>query len=753
MSHDPLIGNLLGGYRIDRLLGTGTVSSVYLGYHHTSGYEASVKVLPANFLPRDLMSRLEVELRQLARLEHNLIVQMRGAGRADGMVYIITEHIPGLSLSDRLASQGPMTPEQALPIIQQVADALDHAHKRGIQHLNLKPSNILIDDAGLVYLLDFGIPVLQEVVAQYLGLPVRSSPAYIAPEVVRGAQHATPAVDIYALGTILFEMLTGHRPFEAISSVELLMMHLNKPVPSLRSYQPDIAPAVEAVVTQAMAKSPRDRFARTVDIASALAVAINPLGEAGEGATQQGIPSRGVRSNDAFNIPRLGVQPRDDERSQARAEFLQEQRHRYDPSLVMSHLSPRERRRVTRQQERERKLRTREARRAYGEPTLLQRMAAPVGITLIVIVVVGAILVSELQRRSGQAAIANAEATNSLATATSRARATATFAALSDAMTATHGALAALPVDEPRQTPTTPPSTATLIPQPTPFGGSGGYIAYVAERDGDPDIFVYSMVSGQEIRVTENDVIDASPAWSPDGDWLAYSSEDADEGQQIFVLDVACLEQANGCLGRAIQLTSGNTINTSPLWSDNSRSIVFVSARGGDRWLRVVGLDRSVQDLMRIFGDLRLMAWAPGEQSVIANGVMITGSQEVMQVPLSGVFGDRQPVTGSGGAINFLSYSPDYQQAVYVEQVGDVLQLYLAESGCRFIEDCTVLRLTDDAYNYTSPRFSPDGLHILASVNRSGNYDLVVLDREGRIIYQLTDQPYDEVDAVWQPGR
>jgi len=277
MPEDPLVGKQLGAYQIETVIGKGGMATVYRGIQTAVNRVVAIKVLPSSFLHDDtFMIRFRQEAEVAARLEHIHILPVYDFGEQDGVPYIVMRYIDGGTLRER-CQEGPVSTELTVRIVSQVADALDHAHARNIIHRDLKPSNVMLDAAGNAYLMDFGTAKLRDRSAQLTGSGIVGTPAYMAPEQSMPGQ-VTPQVDVYALGVTLFETITGHVPYSADTPIVQILMHIQHPVPSLLEYNPTVPPAVDAVVSKAMAKRPEDRFARAGDLADALRSAVDASG-------------------------------------------------------------------------------------------------------------------------------------------------------------------------------------------------------------------------------------------------------------------------------------------------------------------------------------------------------------------------------------------------------------------------------------------------------------------------------------------
>lgn len=274
---DVLIGSSLGQYQIIEMLGKGGMATVYKATQTTINRTVAIKVLPRALMHDDtFMQRFRREAEVVATLEHFHILPMYDYGEYDGMPYIVMRFLEGGSLQERVR-EGPLAWDQVMHVLSQVADALDYAHSRGVIHRDIKPSNIMLDAQGNAYLTDFGIAKVSEGTAQLTGSGIVGTPAYMAPEQSNPGP-PTPAMDIYALGATLFEMITGQVPFVADTPIAQILMHIQNPVPSLRDYNPDIPVEVDRVLQRTMAKSPQERYQTAGELSEALEMAAKSSG-------------------------------------------------------------------------------------------------------------------------------------------------------------------------------------------------------------------------------------------------------------------------------------------------------------------------------------------------------------------------------------------------------------------------------------------------------------------------------------------
>src|SRR5579859_277617 len=225
-----LIGQQLGNYRIIGKLGEGGLATVYRAEQLNIQREVAIKILKTKDGEDDFVKRLEREAATIAHLSHPHIVKLFDYGQENGITYLVTELIRGGSLAN-LIRKGPLFPSEANRILQQLASALDHAHQEGIIHRDLKPHNILMDLNGNALLTDFGLARLVQTttILTQSGMII-GTPAYMAPEQWTGGI-IDARTDVYALGVILFEMLTGRIPFSGETPYRMMHMHINEKPP------------------------------------------------------------------------------------------------------------------------------------------------------------------------------------------------------------------------------------------------------------------------------------------------------------------------------------------------------------------------------------------------------------------------------------------------------------------------------------------------------------------------------------------
>jgi len=262
MKHGPLSGQVLGGkYLLGELLGKGGFGAVYKATNQTLGRPQAVKVLlEEHFSDVKFRDRFLREARTLAALDHANIVHVDELGVQDDLIYLVMPYLSGGTLQDALRARGgPLPLEQTTRYLEQICSALGYAHAEGVVHLDLKPLNLLIHQDGRLLLSDFGLAHLMEQGAIEGGTSLQfGSPLYMAPEHFDGKPEQRS--DLYAVGIILYQMLTGRHPFEASTPAAIMRKQLTEPPPPLRQARPDLPANLEVMLSVALEKQPANRF-------------------------------------------------------------------------------------------------------------------------------------------------------------------------------------------------------------------------------------------------------------------------------------------------------------------------------------------------------------------------------------------------------------------------------------------------------------------------------------------------------------
>ncbi|MFU2164285.1 Stk1 family PASTA domain-containing Ser/Thr kinase [Streptococcus pluranimalium] len=272
------IGKLFAGrYRILKAIGRGGMADVYLAHDLIlDNEEVAIKVLRTNYQTDQIaVARFQREARAMAELSHPNIVAVRDIGEEDGQQFLAMEYVNGPDLKKYIQQHAPLSNAETVRIMSEVLSAMQLAHQKGIVHRDLKPQNVLLTKDGVAKVTDFGIAVAFAETSLTQTNSMLGSVHYLSPEQARGSK-ATIQSDIYAMGIMLFEMLTCHIPFDGDSAVTIALQHFQKPLPSIIFENRNVPQALENVVIKATAKKVSDRYVSTTDMYQDLATALDP---------------------------------------------------------------------------------------------------------------------------------------------------------------------------------------------------------------------------------------------------------------------------------------------------------------------------------------------------------------------------------------------------------------------------------------------------------------------------------------------
>jgi serine/threonine-protein kinase len=265
-------------YELEELVGTGGMSSVFRAHDKLLDRKVALKVLHEQYTEDDeYVERFRREARAVARLSHPNIVTVIDRGEADGRQFIVFEYVDGENLKAVVNQSGAMSVETAVSLAHQIARALAFAHEHGLVHRDVKPQNVLMNGDGRAKVTDFGIARSLDVKHGMTQTgTVLGTSDYIAPEQAQG-QQVSAQTDVYSLGVVLYELLTGEVPFPGENFVAVAMRHINEAPPSARERRPDVPPRLDAALQRAMAKDPADRFPSMDAFCAELALCLQDL--------------------------------------------------------------------------------------------------------------------------------------------------------------------------------------------------------------------------------------------------------------------------------------------------------------------------------------------------------------------------------------------------------------------------------------------------------------------------------------------
>jgi serine/threonine-protein kinase len=560
MSSDPRIGTRIGPYGIEALIGRGGMGVVYLAEHVHLGRKVALKLLSADLSgDEEFRMRFAREPKLAAALDHPNIIPVYDAGEAEGLLYMAMRYVEGTDLRRVIQAEGPLHPPRALMILGQVADALDTAHEEGLVHRDVKPANILLAPAKRgppehVYLTDFG---LAKHSASQTGL-TRSgyfvgTIHYSAPEQFTDAP-VSPRTDVYSLGCVCFESLTGAVPFDRTHDPAVMYAHLQEPPPALTAHRAELPTGADQVIARAMAKNPTDRFETCGDVVQALG------DELGVEAATVG-PPRAARSGNRT-------------RTIARSDTL-----------------------ATRTEE------TRPARGAPGRRRLAWAVAATVVVLGAAIATVGIVLLGDgdgpgpgpgpepVPGLTGRILFARGPSTSGDlyvmdAGATEVTRLTDDPADDGSAVWSPDGTRIAFASNREGEydiyvMDADGSNVVRLTDSPAVDGfpawsSDGTKIAFASDRGGDPDVFdvfVMDADGSDQTRLTEDPYDGRSPDWSRVANQIAFSRQRGDD------LDIYLMEPDGTDLD---PLVTGPSEDGCPAWSPDGSRLAFRSDRDGN---------------------------------------------------------------------------------------------------------------------------------------------------------------------------
>ena len=289
-----LSGKTLGQYKIIKSIGQGGMAKIYLAHQPSVKREVAIKVLSSDLQENaSFVKRFSQEVEVIAQLQHPQIIPVYDFGKQDHELYIVMAYIRGGTLAERIDNAPKGLPDdETIRLIDLICEGLDYAHAKGIVHRDLKPNNILMDENGNPYIADFGLAKLTGGKLELTNTMMTGTAAYMAPEIAQSGK-STKRADIYSLGIILFEMLTGRLPFQGETPYKMLSAHIHQPVPNIRKFRPRLPEAVQVVIEKALAKNPVHRFTTAGEMATSLKAALS---------TSSGLTSRkGIGKKWQFN--------------------------------------------------------------------------------------------------------------------------------------------------------------------------------------------------------------------------------------------------------------------------------------------------------------------------------------------------------------------------------------------------------------------------------------------------------------------
>jgi Tol biopolymer transport system component/tRNA A-37 threonylcarbamoyl transferase component Bud32 len=721
----------VGKYEIIQEIGRGGMAVVYKARQPSLERHVALKVLPEYFRhDPEFLARFRREARAAAQLNHPNILYVYDVGEEDGVYYIAMEYLDGGSLADRLVA-GSLSIDQIQGILAQVASGLDYAHARGLIHRDIKPGNILFTDDGRPKVADFGIarPTYETGLTR-TGV-LMGTPEYMAPEQAEG-KTLDHRVDLYALGVVVYQMLTGCVPFRRTTPHAVLHAVIYESPTPPRKVRPELEPAVESVVLKALAKHPDQRFQTGKAFAQAFRRARGGVAvqvPSGADLTPERQPSArpaagylaiaaGIVAVILLALVGFLILPSSDQGTPTAGSG--------DATgtavALLNHAQ------------------TATAAAAAGRATEDAFRATEKALLATAEMLDGRSATSTAEAVQRARLTATAEVAHRAATETAIAAATGMDIAVrqtANAM-ATQRMLEATQTAEarPTETPTPIPPTPAPPPRtPTPIPAVGSRIAFATERDGNSEVYVMNEDGSGLVNLSRNPASDLRPRWSPDGRRILFVSERSGN-RDIFVMNADGSWQTN--------LTNHPAVDDRPWFSPDGRRIVFESDRTGDWEIYVMNGDGSGQaNLTNNAAKDVHPSWSPVGPR-IAFYSNRDGNPEVYFMNADGSGQTR--LAGSAKGEFTPVWSPDGQRIVYMSNREANREIYV-----RNVDGSGETRLTYQEGLDFQPVWSPNGRRIAFASERDGNQDIYVMNADGSGMTRLTNDPANEGDPAWSP--
>lgn len=711
-------------YRIDRELGSGGMATVYLAQDLRHERQVAVKVLRPELAAALGPERFHQEIKIAANLTHPHILPLHDSGDADGFLYYVMPHIEGESLRDKLAKEGELPIAQAVRILRDVLDALSEAHEKGVVHRDIKPDNILLTKHHAL-VTDFGVA---KAVSEATGVHrlttegvALGTPAYMSPEQAAADKHIDHRADIYAVGVLAYELLTGRPPFTGTTPQEVLSAQVTQAPEPVTKYRAAVPPALAQVVMKCLEKKAADRWQSAEELLPQLEALATPSGGVTPTETKPvaalGRPHRGLIAAAAAIVVTII----------AAVALLR-------PSTALSPLSFAQTRQVTLEPELE-----------------LDPALSPDGSRLAYVSEQRSLSTIFVRDVSGGAAVAVTDG----------------FAGLHRVPRwSPDGTLILFSSD--RGVYVVPPlggSARLVVPAGddgvrfATWSPNGEEIAYVkGPAAAVTELHAQPLEGGEGRKIAEGFDIH-SPSWSPDGRLIAYVSGNVQYnygGAILGNLGPSTIHVVPAMGGEVIDLTGRQFLHMSPIWSPDSRSLLLVSSRGGGRdvyRMPIDGSGRPAGEMERLTTGL-----SAGTITLAADGSRLaysvfTNTANVWSVRISqtGLVSVREaePVTRGTQHIEGLDVTPDGEWLTFDSDRGGNVDIYKMR-----LDGGAPQRLTTHPSDDFIPAWSPDGRWIVFHSWRNENRDVYVISADGGTPEQVTSDPAHDMYAEWSPdGR
>lgn len=704
---------LASRYTIERELGAGGMATVYLAQDVKHHRRVAVKVLRPEIAATLGAERFSREIDVAAQLQHPHILPLLDSGQADGFFYYVMPFVEGQSLRDRLAHHGELPVHDAVKVLIEVVDALSHAHAHGVVHRDIKPDNVMLSGRHAL-VTDFGVSkAVSEATGRHtltsIGVAL-GTPAYMAPEQAAADPHLDHRVDLYAVGVLGYELLTGRPPFAGRTPQETLAAHVTQQPEPVHKHRPEISPALSGVLMRCLAKRPADRW----QTADELLAQLEPL------AT----PSGGVTPTASRPIPAVTLLRRRPLRAAAAALavlvvlLIGAALMRPDPVAALRL--------------------GRSAQVTLDAGLELDPALSPDGKLLAYATVAGL----RVRQVDGGAAIVVTTGRARFPFWAPDGRRVLFESPRGIEIVAALGGVPRLLV-----------SAARSDPVPGPIAADGQSFVFASHDS----VFVRSLDGGGARFVALGKEVH-SLSWSPDARWIAYVAGNAQfvSERELGNIASSAIWVVAAAGGMPVRVTDDHSLNVSPAWLSPA-TLLFVSSRGGGRDVYQVDLTRSgspVAAPVRVTTGLAAHGISVSRDGARFAYSAFTETSNVwtMAIPATGSVSISQarPLTQGNQIVEAFDVSPDGQWLVFDSNRGGLQQLYRV----RMDGDGEPEQLTSRAVDVFWPAWSPDGKEIAFHSFQGDHREIFILPADGGEAVQVTDGTDDERGAEWSPdGR